>query len=158
MIKRILVPTTVLYVLWLLLSGHFEPFMLAAGAALSLGIAFFANYLGVFDPRTHSVRFSLRLFKYIPWLFKEVVKSNLAVTRLVWKPKIPISPTVIDIPASQRSALGLAVHANSITLTPGTLSIEAREGNIEVHALAHEFAESLQSGEMDRRVRALEGA
>ena len=70
---------------------------------------------------------------------------------------MPISPTVVTVKATQKTALGLVIHANSITLTPGTLSIDVEPGEIEVHALSEESIADLHSGEMDRRVSKLEG-
>ena len=70
---------------------------------------------------------------------------------------MPISPTIATVQASQKTALGLVLHANSITLTPGTLSIDVDDGAIEVHALAAESLGPLHEGEMDRRVAKLEG-
>ena len=70
---------------------------------------------------------------------------------------MPISPTIVTVQASQETALGLVIHANSITLTPGTLSIDVEPGLIEVHALSAESIADLESGEMDRRVSRLEG-
>lgn len=154
---RILITAVVLFILWLLLSGHFEPLLMTLGAASCIAVASLAAHLGVTHRNEHSIRFALRLPFYLPWLVGEIVKSNLDVTRRIWHPRLPISPTVVRVRASQRTDLGIAVHANSITLTPGTLSIEAEQGAIAVHALSEDIAVQLADGEMDRRVRALEG-
>jgi len=80
------------------------------------------------------------------------------VVRLIWHPRLPIRPQVIRTRASQRTSIGLATFANSITLTPGTLSLDADEPDvIVVHALSDASAESLQTGAMDARVARLEG-
>lgn len=99
----------------------------------------------------------LRMIGYIPWLIVEVVKSNIDVAKIIWQKDMQIDPTIVTVPASQKTALGLVIHANSITMTPGTLSIDVEPGEIEVHALAKGTLEALQDGEMDRRVRKLEG-
>ena len=85
------------------------------------------------------------------------MKSNVAVAKIIVDPKLPISPCVIKVKASQADELGHVVYANSITLTPGTVSINMSDHEIEVHALTNEFAEEVESGEMDRRVTATEG-
>ena len=85
-----------------------------------------------------------------------MIKSNLDVSRRILSPRLPISPTVVWVPASQKSEMGRVIFANSITLTPGTVSIDVREGEIEVHALSKEGADALLEGEMNRRVAAIE--
>ena len=69
-----------------------------------------------------------------------------------------MSPRLIVVECTQRSDLGRVVFANSITLTPGTLTLDVRDGRVLVHALTAETAEGLQTGEMDRKVTALEGS
>jgi multicomponent Na+:H+ antiporter subunit E len=156
-VRKIIVPTLVLYTLWLLLSGYYIGLILSLGAASCLVVATLANRLGVLEPDGRSFAFVWRLILYVPWLIKEIVLSNIEVAKLIWHPRLPITPQVIRAKASQRTPLGLAAFANSITLTPGTLSLDADEdGFIVVHAIGDATAEGLQTGEMDRRVAALE--
>ena len=70
---------------------------------------------------------------------------------------LPISPTLVRVKTSQKTALGVNIYANSITLTPGTISVEATRKEILVHAVTREGAEALAEGRMDRRVTAFEG-
>lgn len=135
----------------------FKPLMLAFGVASCLLAAWISSRLQVVDPSERPLLIFLRMIGYIPWLVLEVVKSNIDVAKIIWQKNMPISPTIVTVPASQKTALGLVIHANSITMTPGTLSIDVEPGEIEVHALAKETLEALQDGEMDRRVRKLEG-
>ena len=97
------------------------------------------------------------MLRYWPWLFVEICKSAWDVARIVLHPRLPISPTMIRVRATQRSDLGRAAFANSITLMPGTIAIEAEGGDILVHALTREGARALEAGEMDRRASAFEG-
>jgi multicomponent Na+:H+ antiporter subunit E len=99
----------------------------------------------------------LRALLYIPWLILEVVKSNIDVARRILDPRLPISPRVIEVQASQRRDIGRVIYANSITLTPGTVSIDTDGDRITVHALTEEAAAGLLTGEMDRRVTRFEG-
>ena len=156
--KKIGIPALGLFILWLLLSGHYTVLVTSLGAISCIGVTVLANRLGILEPDGRSFAYLARLVGYLPWLVKEIVLSNIEVTKLIWHPGLPIRPQVIRTPASQRSPIGLATFANSITLTPGTLSIDAdEEGVIVVHAIGDATAEGLQTGEMDRRVRALEG-
>ena len=96
------------------------------------------------------------LLRYAFWLFGTVIRANFDVARRILHPRLPITPMVIRVPAEQRTAPGRVSYANSITLTPGTISLEVSDDEIEVHALSVDAAEDLQSGEMGRRVVALE--
>jgi multicomponent Na+:H+ antiporter subunit E len=86
------------------------------------------------------------------------VKSALEVSKIILSPRLPISPTFVRVKPTQRTSVGLAIYANSITLTPGTVSVEVAEAEFLVHALTKEGAASLMEGDMDRRVSRFEGA
>jgi len=101
------------------------------------------------------VRFLLRLVRYWGWLAREVLRSSLEVTRIVLSPKLPISPTVAEFETRCTLASDQALLGNSITLTPGTLTIKIVDGHFVVHALTEAGARDILSGEMDRRVAAL---
>lgn len=147
----------VLYAFWLLLSGLFTPFLLAAGAGCALAVLAFARRMDVIDREGHPIHLGWRaLFSYWPWLIKEIAKSSWDVSRRILDPRLPISPTLARFRPSQKSELGLVIHANSITLTPGTVAVEVEAGEFLVHALTREGAAGLAGSEMDRRVTALE--
>jgi multicomponent Na+:H+ antiporter subunit E len=87
----------------------------------------------------------------------EIFKSTIDVVRIILDPKLPIRPQLIRVKASQRSEVGQVIYANSITLTPGTISLDVRNDRILVHALTDAAAEGLKTGEMDDYVARLEG-
>ncbi len=147
----------VLYVLWLLLSGYFEPLLLILGAASCGLVAWIAHRMDVVDREGHPVHLTWRALTYWPWLLWEIVKSNIEVAGLILSPRMPISPKIIKVTATQADELGQVIYANSITLTPGTVSLYVRDNTIEVHAITRAMAESLEAGEMDRRVTAMAG-
>lgn len=147
----------ILYVFWLLLSGIYTPFLLAAGAACAIGVVLLAYRMEVVDHEGHPVHLSWRVLAYWPWLFKEIVKSAWDVSRIILDPRLPISPTLVRVPTSQKTGVGVVTYANSITLTPGTISVDVAHGEILVHALTREGAAALREGEMDRRVTRFEG-
>lgn len=144
-------------ILWLLWSGLFKPLMLAFGAVSCILVAWISSRLQIVDSSERPILIFLRMIPYVPWLVWQVIKSNIDVAKRIWQKDMPISPTIVTIPASQKTALGLVIHANSITMTPGTLSIDVEPGEIEVHALAKETLDDMEDGEMDRRVAKLEG-
>src|SRR5690606_15850165 len=99
-----------------------------------------------------------RVARFTPWLLKEIVVANLDVTKRILGPRSAISPVVFDAPSSQRTDLGRTIFANSITLTPGTVSFGVEGDKIRVHAIAREVRDGLLTGEMDRRCTAAEGS
>ena len=147
----------VLFGFWLLLSGYFTAFLLAAGAGSALAVVLFSQRMGIVDRESHPFHLVGRaLFSYWPWLVKEIIKSGWDVTRRILHPQLPISPTLVRFRPTQKTDLGLVIHAQSITLTPGTISIEVGHGEFLVHALTAAGGASLADSDMDRRVSALE--
>ena len=116
-----------------------------------------SRYMDVVDGEAQPLNITFTLPVYLIWLAKEVVIANIAVARCVWQGTESISPRTIVVTASQKSDLGIVIYANSITLTPGTVSIDLEGNNIIVHALNEQSAADLLSGEMDRRVCRVEG-
>lgn len=155
--RRTLLQTLALFVLWLALSGHFDPLLLTLGGFSALAVALLTRRMNAADPAPPALLPGWRLLTYLPWLAVQVVRSNLDVVRRILHPRLPIEPAVIDARASQRTALGRAVYANSITLTPGTVSIDLEGDIIRVHALGQKQVAELRGGEMDRRITAAEG-
>jgi multicomponent Na+:H+ antiporter subunit E len=108
------------------------------------------------DPEGFPVHLGLRVLSYWGWLLKEIVKSAWDVSRIIIHPRLPISPTMVSFRPTQHSSVGLVIHANSITLTPGTITFEAEPHRFVVHALTRGGAEGVLSGDMDARVTACE--
>jgi multicomponent Na+:H+ antiporter subunit E len=94
---------------------------------------------------------------YFPWLFWEIAKSAWGVTKVILHPRLPISPTMTKVIASQKTTVGIATYANSITLTPGTITTGVRGNVLTVHALLREGAVDVEGGGMDARVSRFEG-
>jgi multicomponent Na+:H+ antiporter subunit E len=144
---------------WLLLSGYFTPFLMTAGAASALAIVWFTDRrMKVLDLEGHPAHLSIRALTYWPWLLWEIAKSGWDVTKRILDPRLPISPQLIRVPTTQKTDVGRVIYANSITLTPGTISLELDDNGILVHALSREGADGLASGDMDRRSTAFEAA
>ena len=154
--KRALSLFLLLFAFWLLLSGHYDFWFIGLGFISSASAVFLARRMGIVDAEGLPLDLVPGLLRYAPWLFGTVIQANFDVARRILHPRLPITPTVIRVPAEQRTAPGRVSYANSITLTPGTISLEVSDDEIEVHALSVDAAEDLQSGEMGRRVAALE--
>lgn len=156
MLNRALITTFLLFVTWLLLSGHLDSLLLCLGIISCLFVAWLSHKLALLDPESHTLRFSLNLPRFLPWFFIEVVKSNLDVSWRILHPKLPIDPNISTVPITQHSDVGKSVYANCITLTPGTYSLDINTDVIEVHSLTKEMANNLQQGDMSKRILALE--
>jgi len=146
-----------LYCFWLLMSGHYTPFLLAAGLASAVAVALLAQRMEIADREGLPLHLTLAAAAYWPWLLKEIMKSGWEVAFIILHPRLPISPHLVRIAPSQKSAVGLVTHANSITLTPGTVTVEADHREFLVHALTRAGAEGVRAGEMDWRVSRFEG-
>jgi len=147
----------VLFGLWLLFSGLFAPLLLALGALSCLFVTLVAKRMGLLEPDPGGIWLRpLRCLAYLPWFAWQVAKSNADVALRILVPSKGISPRVIRVPSTQRSDVGRTLYANSITLTPGTISIDVQGDEITVHALSREGAEDLAGGEMGDRVTTLE--
>jgi multicomponent Na+:H+ antiporter subunit E len=144
------------YAFWILMSGHYTPFLLAAGAASSAAVVWLAARMDVADREGQPVHLGRSAFLYWPWLVKEILKSAIDVSKRILDPRLPVSPTVVRFRPGQKTVLGLVTHANSITLTPGTLSVEVGPERFVVHGLTRESAGAAVDSEMDRRVTRFE--
>ena len=146
-----------LFTFWLALSGHYTPFLIAVGAACSILCVVAAARLGVVDSEGHPTHLLGRALTYYPWLIWEIIKSAWAVTKIVLHPKLPISPTMTVVDASQRTAAGIVTFGNSITLTPGTITTDIKGNRLTVHALVRDGALDVEAGGMNERVKQFEG-
>lgn len=145
-----------LYLFWLALSGIYTPFLLAAGLGCSIAVVWLARRMAVVDREGHPIHLGPAAARYWPWLAREIAKSAWDVTKVVLSPRLPIQPTLVRFAPTQKTEVGLATHANSITLTPGTISIEVSRREFLVHALTAAGAEGVTSGDMDGRVTRFE--
>ncbi len=145
-----------LSVLWLSLSGRAELLLLGLGV-LSISLVLWLTLrMEMIDPEEHPYR--LRVFALAPywgWLLWQIVKSSLDVSRRILSPQLPIRPRLLSLPCKLEDDLRRMIYANSITLTPGTVTVQIDSDHVEVHALSGE-SEVLESGEMERRVAVLE--
>ena len=155
---RIATLSAALYVFWILMSGFFTPFLLAAGVASALFVAWLAHRMDLIDREGHPFHLTWSALTYWPWLIKEILKSAIDVARIILDPKLPVSPTVVRFMPRQKTVVGLVTHANSITLTPGTLSVTVGQEEFMVHGLTRESASASVDSEMDRRVERFEGS
>jgi multicomponent Na+:H+ antiporter subunit E len=146
-----------LFGFWLLLSGQFDLFHLTLGVISSALVAFLSGDLLVQD-RAKKGRLAEagRFIAYIPWLLKEIVVANLYVAYLALHPRMKdlLDPTVVTFKTRLQQDISRVALANSITLTPGTITIRIVDDHFYVHALNRKIAAGMP-GEMEDRLKAV---
>ena len=142
-----------LFLFWIFLSGHLEPLLLGLGMASVALTVFLSRRMNVIDHESYPLHLSSKFPGFFVYIFREIVKANIdVVTRILSWRKAPISPQMIEIPQSQETDLGAVIYANSITLTPGTVTIKLSKDNLTVHALSKEAASELATGAMSKEI------
>lgn len=148
--RRILLSVAILVAVWHLLSGKFD--LLHSGLGVLAAVVVAVTAPQVVDGRRFR---SLGLVTYVPWLLYQIVVSNLRVARLVLRPDRPIAPSFVRRRPDVDGARALTLLGSSITLTPGTLTVDVDGDEIFVHALDPDSAEAVESGAMATRVAKL---
>ena len=137
-----------LFVLWLVLSASYNVLHMATGAVVASMVVWLSP-----TGAPHVRRFFwLAALMYVPWLIGRILKSGFHVSRLILDPALPIAPELVRHKTKLSSDGELVVLGNSITLTPGTITVEVAPGELTVHALDAASCEELKSGVFDDRV------
>lgn len=142
------------------MSGIYNALLVSLGVACCALCTWLSLRIGAQDKEGFPTHLMGRLPGYLIWLFREILVSNITTAKIILKGSA--DPEIFRVPAHQRTAAGVANYANSITLTPGTVTVDINEANdgrsqFLVHALHPEFGDDVRSGEMDRRNCNLEG-
>ncbi|MGE0409515.1 MAG: Na+/H+ antiporter subunit E [Amphiplicatus sp.] len=154
---RFLLLGLALAALWLLLSGYFDvPLLLFFGAASVVLCVFLAARARFVDEEGTPAALIPGAISYWIWLAGEIGKANIAVAREALALEPRLSPKIIRVPMAQRTNAGRATFANSITLTPGTVSLDLDETTIVVHALTEALADEAAIAAMGARVARIE--
>lgn len=151
-----------LFAFWIILSGRFEVPYLAFGLVSALLVTFLTGHLLDF-PAARGVGIRGRLERlwrglaYLAWLAVTVLKANLQLAALVLNPRMPIRPGLLQFRTRLKNPVGRVVLANSITLTPGTVTVDLKDGTYLVHAIVPEAARSLLEAGLQQRIKTLFG-
>lgn len=149
----------VLFGFWVLLNGQWTTEIAVVGLVLSgLIYAFLCAYVG-YSPRKEwqLVKRLGRIAAYGAYLVGQIFLSAWAVIRLVWSPRLVVEPQLAAFDSRLRTDAGRVTLANSITMTPGTITVDIQDGRYLVHCLDSELAEGLQDSDMERRIQHVEG-
>ncbi len=156
LITRNLQALLVLGGIWLLLSGHFTPLLLLLGGASVALVIWFLRRMDRTDQEPIELRPGLGLVLYLLWLLWCVIKANVDLARRVLDPKLPIHPVWARLDTRVKRPAETTLYANSITLTPGTLTTDVGEDHFLIHAVSQEGFDELREGEMERRILKLD--
>ena len=145
----------ILFSLWLLMSGHYNVLIVSLGIISCAFCVYVAKRGKLIDDEGLPIFFIPRLLNYLIWLFKEILKSNLSTAKVIINGKV--EPETFTVKTSQVTDVAKVTYANSITLTPGTVTTKIQKGVFEVHALNSDFGNDVRTNEMDKKVTWLEG-
>lgn len=154
---QVISASIVLLAFWLVLSGNYTQFLITCGVISAVVVALLSKRMGVSDEEGHPIHLAPSALTYWPWLVWQIILSALNVTKIVLHPSLPISPTLTRVKMSQKSDVARVTYANSITLTPGTISVDIEGDEILVHAITGANASDVEAGEMDARCSKFEG-
>ncbi len=165
MMFRVVSKFFILLCFWILLSGQIDireagdRFLMVCGILTCIFVTYLTHRTDILDEEGHPIYLALAMLSYFPWLLWQIVLANLDVAYRVWHPKLKISPRMIRVPYKTKSPVATVIYANSITLTPGTVtvSVDEQKGEMLVHALSEKSASSLLSGAMQERIHKMEG-
>ena len=143
------------FVIWLLLSGHYDPLLLTLGVLSCITCLYVTWKAKFIDEEGLPLHLLIRLPIYTLWLFKEIIKANIDTAKIIIINNP--DPQNFRVKSSQKTEAGKVTYANSITLTPGTVTTELDGDVLEVHALSSDMADDVKSGAMDKKVSWLEG-
>ena len=146
-----------LFGLWLLLSGFYDNSLLLGFGVISCVVCvYIAARMEVVDHESVPLQLKLGIVGYLFWLTAEIGKANWAITKVILSPRMKLQQRMINIPASQKTDVGRVTFANSITLTPGTITVETEKNGFLVHALTNDAADFAALADMGERVTAVE--
>lgn len=147
----------ILFGFWLALSGHYTPLVLGFGVGSCVLVVYLARRMLLVDPEGVPMHVAGRFLLYFPWLLKEMFIANIEVAKVILHPKLPISPRVVVFHGSQQTDLGRVIYANSLTLTPGTITTGVDGSEFQIHALRAADLATDEEQQMDVRCTRVEG-
>ena len=145
---------SILLLVWLLLSGHYTFLITSLGVLSCLLCVYLTKRANILDNELLPVKFFPRIIQYTIWLIKEIIVSNISTAKVILTSSE--NPEIFVVKCTQITSEGKTTYANSITLTPGTVTTNIKDNTLEVHALTSDFGDDVRSGDMDKKVTWLE--
>ncbi|HCH23857.1 MAG TPA: hypothetical protein DE179_06120 [Oceanospirillaceae bacterium] len=148
---HLLIWAIVLMAFWLLLSGFLKPLLIAFGVVSVALVVVLLRRMDAADEQPQTPALGLSFWRYGLWLSGQILLSSIEVAKLVWSKK-GLSPTMAKLPISKVAQKNRVLYANSITLTPGTLSVDIDDDEVTVHALNKQSIADLKAGGMAKKI------
>jgi len=148
-LKTVILKTLAFFILWLILSGKYNPFHMGLGLVVSFGVAWLNSGHGHSPFRNFPL---VRILGYLPWLFWRIVRASLHLTRLILHPALPINPKLIHYRTKLQGQAPIVLLGNSITLTPGTITAEVNAQELIVHAIDDESGQDLTQEHFELKI------
>lgn len=146
-----------LSIFWLLLSGYIQLLLLSFGLVSVFIVLVLLKRMDDVDKEPKQMGVNFKMLQYVPWLILQIVKSSIDVTKLIWGRSDNVTPALAKIESQNVPTESQVLYANSITLTPGTLSVDMDESVITVHALNKASIDDLKKGEMEQKITGIWG-
>jgi multicomponent Na+:H+ antiporter subunit E len=147
----------ILFTFWCIFSGYFDAFHLLLGVICSIIVTIFSSHYLFPEPITiESIKRIGRFIGYIPWLIYQIIIANLQVVYLVLHPRMPINPKIITVETTLKDDISRVIMANSITLTPGTITVDIKDNTFWVHSLSDASSSGLINGDIEQKVKTTE--
>jgi len=150
---RRLTSLTVVFGFWLVITGSLRPLDLALGAVVALGVSWWTERMlwqDQAEPLT--AKAWLRVPGYLLYLIREIIVAALYVAERAFDPRLSIAPVMHTHRVHFDSDTARVAFANSITLTPGTLTVDVEDDTFTIHCLHESFSDSISSGDLEKRV------
>lgn len=146
----------ILIVFWTINSQYNAGLILFFGLISILLVLFITHRMKLIDQESTPLHLFLSIWPFWCWLLKEIVVGSIYVLKKILQGNSSLSPKIIEIKLDFKDEISKVIFANSITLVPGTLSVQLNEESIVVHALTQELADDLLSGELAHRIKRIE--
>jgi len=155
----VIIEFIILFTFWVLFSEHYQLKYIIIGLCSSALVTYLTHDL-IYNPQSKTSKYNIKLIfptsfnllKYTFWLILAIIKANIQIAMIIIKPNMPIDPGLVQFETSLRRKVSLVTLANSITLTPGTITVELRNYTYLVHYLVRESAGDLETGLMQRKI------
>lgn len=152
----------VYFLLWLIFNGRITFEIIVAGAFISFMLDVFIRKVLRLNLTVRNLFMAVKILPhivvYVVVLLAEIIRSNLAITKLVLSPQLDVEPCLVKFRTGLKTDAARVALANSITLTPGTITVSLEGDNLLVHALNRDIADGLEGSMFERLLARMEGA
>ncbi|MEG0740977.1 MAG: Na+/H+ antiporter subunit E [Clostridia bacterium] len=150
----------IFFLLWLAFNGRFTWEIAAFGVVICGALYAFCCAFLEYSPKKDwaILRRGWKLLRYAGLVITEIVKSNMSLIRIVLNPHMEVKPQLVTFRTPLKRALSRSLLADSITLTPGTITVLCKDDELTVHCLNKEFSQGIEDTVFQKRILEMEGS